>query len=107
MEHPMKLDEQLLRSVPKVLLHEHLDGVLRPQTVIELANAARYYELPTNDPQGLATWFHQDALPLTSPAGRPKKRWEPWPMSRSKISVAMGWSTLKLVSRPSFIPGMD
>src|ERR1700684_591539 len=61
MEHPMKLDEQLLRSVPKVLLHEHLDGVLRPQTVIELANAARYSELPTNDPQALANWFHQGA----------------------------------------------
>src|ERR1700683_3621429 len=61
MEHPMKLDEQLLRSVPKVLLHEHLDGVLRPQTVIELANAARYSELPTNDPQALANWFHRGA----------------------------------------------
>src|ERR1700677_3338378 len=61
MEHPMKLDEQLLRSVPKVLLHEHLDGVLRPQTVIELANAAKYSELPTNDPQALANWLHQGA----------------------------------------------
>src|ERR1700683_5288447 len=61
MEHPMKLDEQLLRSVPKVLLNEHLDGVLRPQTVIELANAARYSGLPTDDPEALAQWFHQGA----------------------------------------------
>src|SRR5271154_1718168 len=60
MEHPMKLDEQL-RTLPKVLLHEHLDGVLRPQTVIELANGAKYSELPTNDPQALANWFHQGA----------------------------------------------
>src|ERR1700683_3531287 len=61
MEHPMKLDEQLLRSVPKVLLHEHLDGVLRPQTVIELARDANYTELPTDSPQPLAQWFHQGA----------------------------------------------
>ena len=57
----MKLDEKLLKTLPKVLLHEHLDGVLRPQTVIELASNAKYFELPTNDPQGLAQWFHQGA----------------------------------------------
>jgi adenosine deaminase len=57
----MTVDKELLRSVPKVLLHEHLDGVLRPQTVIELANKAKYFELPTNDPQALAEWFHQGA----------------------------------------------
>ena len=31
------LSEDFLRSLPKVLLHEHLDGGLRPQTVIDLA----------------------------------------------------------------------
>ena len=33
----MASDKKLLKSLPKVLLHEHLDGVLRPQTVIDLA----------------------------------------------------------------------
>jgi adenosine deaminase len=57
----MKLDRKLLQSLPKVLLHEHLDGVLRPQTVIELAKDVSYMELPTTDPQALAKWFHQGA----------------------------------------------
>jgi adenosine deaminase len=57
----MKLEESLLKVLPKVLLHEHLDGVLRPQTVIELADAIRYTELPTRDPEMLGQWFHQGA----------------------------------------------
>ncbi len=57
----MKLDEGLLRTLPKVLLHEHLDGVLRPQSVIDLARSANYLELPTSDPAALAEWFHQGA----------------------------------------------
>ena len=57
----MKLDKTLLRKLPKVLLHEHLDGVLRPETVIELAKSAKYLKLPTNDPHALAQWFHQGA----------------------------------------------
>jgi adenosine deaminase len=57
----MKLDRGVLKSVPKVLLHEHLDGVLRPKTVIELAKGAKYNQLPTGDPEELARWFHQGA----------------------------------------------
>jgi adenosine deaminase len=57
----MKLDHELLKSLPKVLLHEHLDGVLRPKTVIELARSAEYDQLPTEDPEALARWFHQGA----------------------------------------------
>jgi adenosine deaminase len=57
----MKLDKSLLTSLPKVLLHEHLDGVLRPQTVIDLAKETKYAELPTSDPVALAQWFHQGA----------------------------------------------
>jgi adenosine deaminase len=57
----MKLERKLLQSLPKVLLHEHLDGVLRPQTVIELAKDGGYMQLPTTDPQALAEWFHQGA----------------------------------------------
>ena len=57
----MKLDRALLKSLPKVLLHEHLDGVLRPQTVIELADATGYSGLPTHDSAELAAWFYQGA----------------------------------------------
>src|ERR1700693_5545388 len=57
----MKLDIEVLKSLPKVLLHEHLDGVLRPRTIIELARDVNYLELPTEDPEDLARWFHQGA----------------------------------------------
>jgi adenosine deaminase len=57
----MKLDRALLKSLPKVLLHEHLDGVLRPQSVIDLARDAKYSGLPTQNAQALAEWFHQGA----------------------------------------------
>ncbi len=57
----MRLDHGTLKSLPKVLLHEHLDGVLRPKTVIELAKSAEYNQLPTEDPEELARWFHQGA----------------------------------------------
>src|SRR5216683_4781015 len=57
----MKLDRGVLQSLPKVLLHEHLDGVLRPKTVIELARSAKYDQLPAEDPDELARWFHQGA----------------------------------------------
>jgi adenosine deaminase len=60
-EIAMKLEKAVLESLPKVLLHEHLDGVLRPRTIIELAAAADYRELPTTDPESLAGWFHQGA----------------------------------------------
>ena len=57
----MKLDQGLLQSLPKVLLHEHLDGVLRPQTVIDLARDAKYTNLPTDSPQALSEWFFRGA----------------------------------------------
>src|SRR5436189_5526923 len=57
----MKLDFALLQKVPKVLLHEHLDGGLRPTTVIELAKAGGYNGLPTDDPTELGAWFHRGA----------------------------------------------
>ncbi len=50
-----------LREIPKVLLHEHLDGGLRPATVIELAAEQGYTGLPTTDPSALADWFHRGA----------------------------------------------
>jgi adenosine deaminase len=60
-EFSMKLDRTVLQSLPKVLLHEHLDGVLRPQTIIELAKDAKYSGLPHQEPQALAQWFHLGA----------------------------------------------
>lgn len=53
--------EQIIRSAPKVLLHDHLDGGLRAQTVIELANDLKYNKLPTSDAGELAKWFHRGA----------------------------------------------
>ena len=50
--------EQIIRSVPKVLLHDHLDGGLRPQTVIEIAKDLKYNKLPTKDSAELQNWFH-------------------------------------------------
>ena len=50
-----------IRELPKVLLHEHLDGGLRPATVIELATELGYKNLPTTDPADLAIWFQRGA----------------------------------------------
>ncbi|HJZ09852.1 MAG TPA: adenosine deaminase, partial [Trebonia sp.] len=44
-----------IRAVPKVLLHDHLDGGLRPETVIELARETGYDGLPTDNPDELTT----------------------------------------------------
>lgn len=46
-----------IRRAPKVLLHDHLDGGLRPATVIELARENGYDGLPTTDETDLAAWF--------------------------------------------------
>ncbi|WP_366146667.1 adenosine deaminase [uncultured Pseudokineococcus sp.] len=48
--------ESVLRALPKVSLHDHLDGALRPQTIIELGGAAGL-ELPTTDADELGAWF--------------------------------------------------
>ena len=57
----MRLSERFLLSLPKVLLHDHLDGGLRPQTVVELAKDTGYKKLPTSDAGDLAEWFHRGA----------------------------------------------
>ena len=57
----MKLADTFIRSLPKVLLHDHLDGGLRPQTAIELARDQHYKALPTTDAGELAEWFHRGA----------------------------------------------
>lgn len=45
-----------IRELPKVSLHDHLDGGLRPQTIIELAEPLGL-ELPAADATALAAWF--------------------------------------------------
>ena len=47
-------------KVPKALLHDHLDGGLRPATIVELA-AEIGHELPTTDPEALGRWFVEAA----------------------------------------------
>ncbi|MFJ3957745.1 adenosine deaminase [Arthrobacter sp. NPDC090010] len=49
-----------LRNLPKVSLHDHLDGGLRPATIIELA-AAVGHELPSTDAVALGEWFRESA----------------------------------------------
>jgi len=51
------LNLDTVRDAPKVLLHDHLDGGLRPATVIELADAAGYGALPSTDASELGGWF--------------------------------------------------
>ncbi|MFC9064126.1 adenosine deaminase [Streptomyces harbinensis] len=52
--------EQILRA-PKVLLHDHLDGGLRPATIVELAAEQGYDLLPATDPGKLGLWFREAA----------------------------------------------
>lgn len=49
-----------IRDLPKVSLHDHLDGGLRPATIIELA-AAVGHQLPSTDPVALGEWFRDSA----------------------------------------------
>src|SRR4051794_41967772 len=54
------VSRELVSRAPKVLLHDHLDGGLRPATVVELA-AAVGHELPATDPDTLRRWFEDSA----------------------------------------------
>ena len=51
----------LIKRAPKVLLHDHLDGGLRPETIVELAETDGYHGLPTTDPEALRQWFVEAA----------------------------------------------
>ena len=43
------VDPEIVRTLPKVVLHDHLDGGLRPQTIIDIAAETGYDGLPTTD----------------------------------------------------------
>jgi len=51
------IERSTVLQAPKVLLHDHLDGGLRPSTVIDLARENSYDGLPTHDPDALAEAF--------------------------------------------------
>ncbi|QNJ94938.1 adenosine deaminase [Mycolicibacterium fluoranthenivorans] len=59
MNTPLTLD--LIKQAPKALLHDHLDGGLRPGTVVELADQFGYDDLPATDVDELATFFRTAA----------------------------------------------
>ncbi|MFM7307021.1 MAG: adenosine deaminase, partial [Actinomycetota bacterium] len=58
---PTNAFHNLLAKAPKALLHDHLDGGLRPESVIELASEFGYKKLPTTDVTDLKKWFHRGA----------------------------------------------
>jgi adenosine deaminase len=58
---PAPLTAETLARAPKVVLHDHLDGGLRPETVLELADEIGYRDLPAGDTEGLDRWFRQAA----------------------------------------------
>ncbi len=50
-----------IRTLPKVVLHDHLDGGLRPQTMLDLAEQQGYADLPADDAASLGQWFRDSA----------------------------------------------
>jgi adenosine deaminase len=80
-----------IRAMPKVLLHDHLDGGLRPETVIELADDAGYDDLPTRDPEQLTRILtagaHRGHLNLYLDA------------FRHTVGVMQTWNALRRVAR--------
>ena len=109
----MPLNVDTIRDAPKVLLHDHLDGGLRPATVIELADAAGYRDLPTTDADELGGWFLgrgalrvAGALPGDVRAHRrgdadARTRWSGWPPSARRTSPPTASSTPRCGSPPS------
>jgi adenosine deaminase len=55
------LTPEVIRQAPKVALHDHLDGGVRPQTLVELAETIGYADLPERDPAKLGIWFRDAA----------------------------------------------
>jgi adenosine deaminase len=58
---PAPLDLVSIQQAPKALLHDHLDGGLRPATVLELAHGCGYDRLPASSADDLGGWFRDAA----------------------------------------------
>lgn len=56
---PLPVD--VVRAAPKVLLHDHLDGGLRPETILDIADRRGYRGLPATEPKALGAWFREAA----------------------------------------------
>ncbi|MFW6694707.1 adenosine deaminase [Streptomyces sp. MAR4 CNX-425] len=54
-------DGDRIRRAPKVLLHDHLDGGLRPATIVDIARETGYSGLPESDSERLGAWFREAA----------------------------------------------
>ena len=50
-----------IRKAPKALLHDHLDGGLRPRSILEIADEVGYRALPATDAEALGRWFRDSA----------------------------------------------
>ena len=105
-----------IRAVPKVLLHDHLDGGLRPQTVLDLARETGYADLPGDNAEELTKRLTEGAHrghleiyldafrhtvgghadPGRAAPGRRPSAPRTWPPT--------GWSTPRSGSRPSCTP---
>ncbi|MCC5673026.1 adenosine deaminase [Kocuria rhizophila] len=59
-EGPVRTTDGALGPHGLISLHDHLDGALRPATVVELA-AQVGHELPATDPDSLGQWFRDSA----------------------------------------------
>ncbi len=57
----MSLAPETVHRAPKALLHDHLDGGLRPASIVDLAAETGYRDLPTTDVDDLARWFRRGA----------------------------------------------
>jgi adenosine deaminase len=58
---PGRPTPEQIRRAPKVLLHDHLDGGLRPGTIVDIARETGYDALPEKDADRLGTWFREAA----------------------------------------------
>jgi len=54
------INKELLKKLPKVELHYHLDGAVRPETIVDLAQKDNI-TIPTYDSKELKEWFHRGA----------------------------------------------
>ncbi len=108
---PVPTPDQIRRA-PKVLLHDHLDGGLRPGTVVALAHESGYAELPETDPDKLGIWFREAAdsgsleryletFRHTVGVMQTRDAWSGSPGSAPRISPRTVSSTPRCGTRPS------